>query len=41
VLDKNVPDVRVSKIDNRPLTTKSAYLAAFDHLQDVPFATPT
>jgi hypothetical protein len=41
VLDENVLDMRVSRIDSRPLTTKSAYLAAFDHLQDVPFATLT
>jgi hypothetical protein len=41
VLDENVPEVRVSRIDSKPLTTKSAYLAGFDHLQDVPFATPT
>jgi hypothetical protein len=40
VLEENVPVVRVSRIDSRTLTTKSAYLAAFDHLQDVPFATP-
>jgi hypothetical protein len=41
VLDENVPDVRISRIDSRPQTTKSAYLAAFDRLQGVPFATPT
>jgi hypothetical protein len=39
VLDKNIPDVRVSRIDNMTLTTKSTYLAAFDHMQEVPFVT--
>jgi hypothetical protein len=32
VLDENVPDMRVLRINSRPITTKSAYLAAFDHL---------
>jgi hypothetical protein len=41
VLDENGLDVRISKFDSRPLTTKSAYLAAFDYLQEVPLATPT
>uniref|UniRef100_A0ACD5TRX0 Uncharacterized protein n=1 Tax=Avena sativa TaxID=4498 RepID=A0ACD5TRX0_AVESA len=37
----NKPDVRIARVDSRPLTTKSAYSTAFEHLQDVPFATPT
>uniref|UniRef100_A0ACD5WKU3 Uncharacterized protein n=1 Tax=Avena sativa TaxID=4498 RepID=A0ACD5WKU3_AVESA len=40
-LNDSVPDVRVARSDGRPLTTKTAYLAAFDHLQEVPFATTT
>jgi hypothetical protein len=40
-LDPSAIDVRVSRLDNRPLTTKSAYLAGFEHLQEVPFATTT
>jgi hypothetical protein len=40
-LDPSAIDIRVSRLDSRPLTTKSAYLAGFEHLQEVPFATPT
>jgi hypothetical protein len=40
-LDLSVFDVRVSRLDSRTLTTKSAYLANFEHLQEVPFAATT
>jgi hypothetical protein len=40
-LDPSAIDVRVSRLDSRPLTTKSTYLAGFEHLQEVPFATTT
>jgi hypothetical protein len=40
-LDPSAFDVGVLRLDSRPLTTKSAYLASFGHLQEVPFVATT